>query len=260
MRERSPFSSANPCAKSAYGTCTRVSHGQCVVSIASEKRSGSSASASAAMPSSSAATSVRGGFAVGWARGASGGALGGALGGASSGAPTEASGSGGGAAGLSNETSRGGMPGASCPPSASHASCSSRARRASASICAASGASCRASSSSVSVSAASGSLAPRNESSVGWPASARLRDGDGDALAAALRFGVEGAPGGLGMACAMWRGVPTTMATSLGQRTLVTFVLDVSAPMGAAEGERSRLERSTAFVSLRVLEMVGGRC
>lgn len=47
------------------------------------------------------------------------------------------------------------------------------------------------------------------------------------------------------------------MAASLGQRTLVTFVLDVSSAMGSTHGERSRLDRSTAFVSLRVLEMVG---
>ncbi|KAI3628593.1 YKU80 [Malassezia furfur] len=46
------------------------------------------------------------------------------------------------------------------------------------------------------------------------------------------------------------------MAASLGQRTLVTFVLDVSSAMGSTHGERSRLDRSTAFVSLRVLEMV----
>ncbi|KAI3620422.1 hypothetical protein CBS9595_002389 [Malassezia furfur] len=46
------------------------------------------------------------------------------------------------------------------------------------------------------------------------------------------------------------------MAASLGQRTLVTFVLDVSSAMGPTHGERSRLDRSTAFVSLRVLEMV----
>lgn len=46
------------------------------------------------------------------------------------------------------------------------------------------------------------------------------------------------------------------MASSLGQRTLVTFVLDVSEPMGTSDGGRSRLDRSTAFASLRVLEMV----
>lgn len=46
--------------------------------------------------------------------------------------------------------------------------------------------------------------------------------------------------------------------TQLGQRTLVTFVLDVSAPMGRAVGQdaRSRLDETIAFVALRVMDMV----
>lgn len=46
-------------------------------------------------------------------------------------------------------------------------------------------------------------------------------------------------------------------AASLGQRTLVTFVLDVSSAMGEPREGRTRLERCMAFASLRVLEMVG---
>lgn len=49
----------------------------------------------------------------------------------------------------------------------------------------------------------------------------------------------------------------SAMATSLSQRTLVTFVLDVSEPMGTFYGGRTPLDQCAAFTSLRVLEMVG---